>query len=268
MTNPLSVKTSLQHSLFHPVVAPDLCVYSAPVVARASKLRTRMGGSIQETISQADELYSKRQRRENVRASVDILRHVTDGTGNFDIDWRLGRAFFFLGQEAAGRDLSHSYHLQGIEVSERAVGVKPGSVEGHFWLGVNLALCARLGSPIAAIRHALRAKRVLEGAVRINSAYHAAGPLRALGRMEHKLPFWLGGSRSCAQASYEEAIAIAPENTVTRVYFAELLLELGEQNQARSQLKSILNGPHDPQWAFEIERDRRIAKEMLTRIQS
>jgi len=225
-----------------------------------------MGGSIQETINQADELYSKRERIESVRASVDFLRPVADSTGNYELDWRLGRAFFFLGQEAARKDLAHSYHLQGIVVCDRAAGVKPGSIEAHFWLGVNLALCARLGSPIAAIRHALRAKRELERAVKINAAYHAAGPLRALGRMEHKLPFWLGGSRSCARASYEEAIAIAPQNTVTRVYFAELLLELREQNQARSQLKFILNGPHDPQWAFEIERDRRVAKEMLARL--
>lgn len=67
-------------------------------MARFKKLSVRL----------ADELYSKRERRENVRASVDILLHVTDGTGNYDIDWRLGRAFFFLGQEAAGKDLSHS----------------------------------------------------------------------------------------------------------------------------------------------------------------
>ena len=235
-------------------------------MARASKLQREWGGSIQETISQADELYSKRERRENVRASVDILRHVIDGTGNYDIDWRLGRAFFFLGQEAAGKDLSHSYHLQGIEVSERAVGVKRASVEGHFWLGVNLALCARLGNPIAAIRHALRAKRELERAVQIKSSYHAAGPLRALGRMEHKLPRWLGGEKSRARANYERAIAIAPENTVTRVYFAELLLDLGERHQVRSQLNFVLNCPRDPRWEFEIERDRQIAKEMLARL--
>jgi hypothetical protein len=164
-----------------------------------------MGGSIQETISQADELYSKRERIENVRASIDALRHVSDGPANYEINWRLGRAFFFLGQSAARKDLAQSYHLQGIVVCDRAVGVKPRSVEAHFWLGVNLALCARLGSPGAAIRHARRAKRELARAVRINSAYHAAGPLRALGRMEHKLPFWLGGSKSRARATYEEA---------------------------------------------------------------
>jgi hypothetical protein len=225
-----------------------------------------MGGSIQETISQADELFSKRERIENVRASVDILRYVVDGTGDYEIDWRLGRAFFFLGQNAARKDLAHSYHLQGIFVCDRAAGAKPGSVEAHFWLGVNLALCARLGSPIAAIRHARRAMRELERAITINSAYHAAGPLRALGRMEHKMPFWLGGSRSSARATYEEAIAIAPENTVTRVYFAELLLELGEKHQVRAQLKFVLNCPRDPRWEFEIERDKQIAKEMLARL--
>ena len=84
-----------------------------------------------------------------------------------------------------------------------------------------------------------------------------------LARLQHNLPRLVGGGTAAAKRNYEDAIAIAPCNTVTRIYFAELLIELRELEQAREQLKAVLADPHDPQWAFEIKRDRRLAKELL-----
>jgi hypothetical protein len=53
---------------------------------------------------------------------------------------------------------------------------------------------------------------------------------------------------------------------VTRIYFAELLLQSGERALGREQLEFVLNVSTDPFWAFEIERDKRIAKEMLAKL--
>jgi len=86
-----------------------------------------------------------------------------------------------------------------------------------------------------------------------------------LARLQHKLPRLLGGGSDRARTNYEAAIKLAPENTVTRIYFAELLLESDEKDLAREQLEFVLNVSADPGWAFEIERDQRIAKEMLAR---
>lgn len=108
--------------------------------------------------------------------------------------------------------------------------------------------------------------RELQQAIQLDSSYHGAGPLRVLARLQHKLPRLLGGGSSRASANYRAAINLAPENTVTRVYFAELLLDSGERDLAREQLQFVLNVPVDPDWAFEIERDKRIAKEMLTKL--
>ena len=69
-----------------------------------------------------------------------------------------------------------------------------------------------------------------------------------------------------ARANFDNAIALAPANIVTRIYFAEFLSALGENDRARSELEHALNAPLDPYWAFEIARDRRLAKEMLGRM--
>jgi hypothetical protein len=222
--------------------------------------------TIQAIIRQSDELYSERQRIENVRASIAILR--SSGRNEYEILWRLGRALFFLGQEAPDKDSALSNHCQGVIACEQAVATAPERVEGHFWLAVNLALAAQRKKRVRAITSARRVVRELRRAIQIDSSYHGAGPLRVLARLQHKLPRWLGGGSSRARTNYKAAVNLAPENTVTRIYFAELLLESGERDLAREQLEFVLNVSADPGWAFEIERDKRIAKEMLAKMQT
>ena len=218
--------------------------------------------SPEEIINRADAFYDARGQLENVRASVEMLQ--SDECANaYEAAWRLGRALFFLGQEAESRREARAYHTRGATACERAVELKPSHVEGHFWLGVNLALLARLENPFKALAHALRARRFLQRAVRLDQSYHAAGPLRVLARLQHKLPVLLGGGATRARANFERAISLAPANTVTRLYFAELLIEIGDTTRARKELESILNAPPDPAWAFESARDHRTAQEML-----
>ncbi len=221
--------------------------------------------TIQEIIRAADGLYSGREPFSKVHEAVEALKSWT-GPPSYEIQWRLGRAYFFLGQEAAKRKDVLSYHSQGIKVCTDALHIDANRVDAHFWLGVNLAMAARHEGSFAAIRHAMGAKRELRLAVGIDPAYHGAGPLRVLARLQHKLPSWLGGGLSKARCNYEEAIRVAPDNTVTRIYFAELLLELHETDLARAQLEYVLGVAKDAEWAFEIERDKRSALEMLTKV--
>ena len=224
------------------------------------------GIAIQAVITQADELYSERQRIENVHASVEILE--SSGKDEYEILWRLGRALFFLGQEAADENSAHSSHCRGIIACEEAVATEPSRVEGHFWLAVNLALAAQGLRRLRALRNARRAMRELQLSIQIDSSYNDAGPLRVLARLQHKLPRVLGGGLVRARINYKAAINLAPENTVTRIYFAELLLESGEQNLAREQLELVLNVSAHAGWVFEIERDQRIAKEMMAKLET
>lgn len=224
-----------------------------------------MKPSLSEIIRRADALYDGRGELENVRASVELLER-DESANDYETAWRLGRALFFLGQETQGKKESRAYHTRGTLASERATVLQPSRVEGHFWLGVNLALLARLENPFKALRHALRARRFLLRAVRLDSSYHAAGPLRVLARLQHKLPGVLGGGKTRARANFERAISLAPANTVTRLYFAEMLLEMGDTTRARSELESILKMPIDPAWAFESARDRERAREMLKNV--
>ena len=228
-----------------------------------------MRQTVSQIIERADALYAGRERIEMVRESLRQLESVAAATGDdFEISWRMGRALFFLGQEEGHRDESAALHARGAEACVRAARLEPLRVEGHFWLGVNLALQAQAANSLAALPLAWRAFRSLERAARINPAYHAAGPSRVLARLAHKLPRLIGGGYARASAEFAKAIEIAPANTVTRIYFAEMLLNTGDVARARRELETLLGAPLDKDWEFETKRDRARAREMLETMRS
>jgi tetratricopeptide (TPR) repeat protein len=218
---------------------------------------------VTEIAERADALYAARLERQNVRLSVELLDATLAQAFDYELAWRQGRALFFLGQEAEDSAQARAFHRRAIKICEQAAREQAARVEGHFWRGVNLALLAALEKPFKALGHALAARRALRRALAVNPAYHAAGPLRVLARLEAQLPRWLGGGHNRARANFEKAIALAPANTITRLYFAELLLAAGDEQSARRQLEALLNAPPDPAWAFETARDRRLAQAML-----
>jgi tetratricopeptide (TPR) repeat protein len=221
-----------------------------------------MHPSTEETISRADALYHGREDLENVRASVRLLQEA-GRAGEYEALWRLGRALFFLGQEAQDEEEARTLHARALPICERAAKMKPARVEGHFWLGVNLALLAQVENPHKALRYAVSARRSVRRAVRLDAAYHGAGPLRVLARLQHKLPRLLGGGRARARSNFQRALRLEPANTVTRLYFAELLLDMGDTGRARLELDALLSAPPDDAWSFEQKRDRQLARKML-----
>jgi len=223
-----------------------------------------MNLSHNEIIERADALYSKREKAEKVKESIKFLQELES---DYEALWRLSRAHFFLGQEAKSSGEKLKQHQAGAEAGKKIVRLKlKKSVECYFWMGVNWALLAPLEPKIKALFNVQGARHCLRMAIRIDRCYHAAGPLRALARLESKLPFILGGSKRRAQKRYKEALEIAPTNTVTRIYFAELLLELNKKEEARKHLEVILQTEPDGVWDFEIKRDKKLAKDFLKKI--
>jgi hypothetical protein len=217
--------------------------------------------SLRFLVEQADELYSARHELAKVEKSVELLRSAE--RNSFEIDWRLARAYFFVGQESGSLVEKKAVYAAAVKAARNAVKESADRVEGNFWLGVNLALLAQLQAKPFAILRALQAKRSLVKAVEIDRGYHGAGPLRVLARLQHNLPRMLGGGFERARQNYEAAIRIDPTNTVTRIYYAELLLKMNRVEKAHEQLQSILLTTAHPVWKFECERDQARAKTML-----
>jgi hypothetical protein len=215
-------------------------------------------------VNLAEEIY---RRRAESGVGVRLLAAIRDSEAaseSYEIQWRVSRAMFLEGQ-AAERDV-HRLHKAGIQHGRRATALRPNRVEGHFWLGVNMALLAQHTNAFRAAASVLKARRELKRAASICESYHGAGPLRVLGRLEHKAPWFLGGGLDRSRAYYDRALKVAPDNCVSLLYSAELEIDAGRPDHASGLLHKILEAPIDPEWEFEHQRDRELARVILARL--
>lgn len=211
-------------------------------------------------VGRADELYRLRARPGVIRESVMVLSGARGGEQRYEVQWRLARALFFLGQQAQTNDAKRQLHAAAIGASQRAISLNADRVEGHFWAGVNLALFAESNGGIRGARAILWARGELRLAAKISESYHDAGALRVLGRLEHKAPRILGGSLKRSQQNLDRALEIAPRNSVTLMYAAELAIDKGECDRAAALLDRIISSPIDPEWEYENIRDQGLAR--------
>jgi len=217
---------------------------------------------LSETCAVADELYMRRKSIDAVRESVDRLFLDANHETDYGIQWRLCRAEFFLGQEERDRNKKIAMFREGVRSGTRSIELNPDLVEGHFWLGVNLALLAEAVGSLTALGHVRQALNHLKIASDIDSSFHAAGPLRIRARLLHKLP-WPLGSRKSSESLYREALSICPNNSVTRIFFADLLRDQSRFVEEKEQLSIIMSLPDDAEWNFELCRDKQLASERL-----
>jgi tetratricopeptide (TPR) repeat protein len=244
---------------------------------------------IDAAVSLADELYRRRAEGNvglRLLATLDSCQGAAD---SYEIQWRVSRAMFLDGQGVKREGAKHGgvergtvkgdalkrdalkrdalrFHEAGIAHGRKAARLNPYGVEGHFWLGVNIALLGEHANALRAVVAVLQARAELRRAASICPEYHGAGPLRVLGRLEHKAPWFLGGSMKRSRAYYDRALELASGNCVTLMYAAELAIDAGETGRASDMLRRIVELPLDPAWEFEQQRDKSAAMAMLARL--
>jgi tetratricopeptide (TPR) repeat protein len=218
-------------------------------------------------VARADELYRQRATPGVVRESVMVLSGARGESDRYEVQWRLSRAMFFLGETAESPTERRQMYEAGITAGQQAIALNEDRVEGHFWAGVNLALFAENNRGLRGIRALRWARSELRRAIAIRESYHDAGPLRVLARLEHKAPRWLGADRRRARKYLERALEIAPRNCVTLRYAAELELDLGSPREAARLLHRLLSAPEDPEWECERQRDAQYASEILDKLE-
>lgn len=215
---------------------------------------------VSSAIASADAAYAGRQNPRSCAEGIACLNRVANSNGLYEVQWRLARLYFVAGESEPAL-----YKLGSI-CGLRAAKLSPRQVEGHFWAGVDLALAAEWRGGIRGAVMIRKAKRCLMRACSIAEDYHGAGPLRVLARLQHKAPRLLGGDPVESRRRFDRALSIAPNNSVTLVYAAELAIDRGEWDRAVDLLRRVEALSIDPVWQFEIERDKRLARTMLDRL--
>ncbi len=217
-----------------------------------------------ESLVELDDLYSQRldiNRIQELAGKCEVL--LAKNPDNYELLWRLSRACFHLGREGNTREDKLLYYKKAVEVGHQAVSANNNRVEGHFWLGISIAAVGETTGILKSLTSVRDVRREMEQVVVIDDRYEDGGGYRILGRLNHKVPKLFGGSKTRSHEYYKKALAVAPENTYTHLFLAELLIDEGQLEEAIRELKVILNSKNDPQWVYDIKVNQAEAKKLL-----
>jgi len=201
-------------------------------------------------LQQADSLYQRYRQTDDqgalkqAAALLDALQQAEPD--NYDVLWRRGRAYYSLGDDAKANSEKLKLFDQAIQSAKHSTDVKPGSVEGHYWLGVSYGGYGEAKGMFKALSLTKNIRTEMEAVIRIDPAYENAGAYLVLGRMDFELPGIMGGSKKRAIQEYEQGLKVGPANPLMKVYLAESYIDADRKSEARGLLEEVLAAPPSP----------------------
>ncbi len=218
-----------------------------------------------------DEQWRNRHEMDTLQKLVGFFGQAAPDTADdeFAWRWRQARLLHFQAMRADENGKvpeATRYFSDGAAQAKRAVEIIKFGVEGHFWHGVNALEAARRKGAISLGASYGAASKAIEQSMKIDEAYHFAGPVRVWGRIQHMKPLLLGGNLDKALESFIRARQIAPHNSTTNLYYAEALWADRQPKAARAVCEQIIAAPDDADWRWEQQRDRQKAVKLLEEI--
>jgi tetratricopeptide (TPR) repeat protein len=213
----------------------------------------------------ADALYADRANPASARAAAAVWSdELVRSPQAFDAAWKLARADFWLGGHSAAAEQRRFYET-GIDAARTAIALQPNRPEGHFWLAANMGMMAESFGLRQGIKYRKPIRDALETVLRLDPGFQQGSADRALGRWYFKVPGLFGGSNKEAEAHLRRALTYNRTSTVTHYFLAEVLLDEGRKDEARSELQAVLDAPLDPEWSPEDRDYKDKARALLAR---
>ena len=213
----------------------------------------------------ADSLYANRTDLVSARRAAalwaDELVHAADG---FDAAWKLARADYWLGGHAPEPE-RRAFLEHGIDAGRKAVAMAQTRPEGHFWIAANMGALAESFGLRAGLRYRKPIKDELETVLRLDAAFQQGSADRALGRWYFKVPRLFGGSHKLAEEHLRASLKYNADDVASHFFLAEMLFDDDRKDEARAELRKVLDAPLDPDWTPEDEEFKQQARGLLPR---
>ena len=214
---------------------------------------------------EADRLYSDRANLASARRAAELWRPASAGTGAFEASWKLARADYWLGGHVPASEQRAIYE-EGIAAGRRAIALQPNRPEGHFWVAANMGAMAESFGLRQGIKYRKPVKEELETVLRIDPGFMQGSADRALGRWYFKVPGLFGGSDKESETHLRASLKYNANSTASHFFLAELFLDNNRKADARTELQTVLDAPHDPDWTPEDREFKEKARKALANL--
>lgn len=213
------------------------------VTAGAVAARADIGPVAKPAVRHLDVLY---ERRGDAGVLDELIataqRQLQTDVDNYDVTWRLARAWSWRGYVAADRAEGRVAAEHALELGRQAMTLAPGRVEGYFTYAIASGVYANaIGVAQAFVRRVgPDFERAMTRAYELDKHFDDGSPMVALGRYYYELPWPL---RDLAQSArlLEEATASHPQSMRGHLYLAETYYALDRRREARRALDTVLS---------------------------
>ena len=222
------------------------------------------GESPEELILQGDALYAR--RHEPLLAGQALAKYreaLALAPDNYEAMKKNAQAMFFIGDNAASNDEKQKIFKGAMDLAQKMIALKPGRVEGHYWLGVHTGSYGEARGVLKSLFLKNDIISAMNKAIAIDGSYEMGGAYCVLGRLYFKVPGLFGGSNKKSRQYLEKCREIAPKSSVNLVFLAETYWALGEKKLAIQALQDLLAMEPDPDWLPETEKDKQDGAKLL-----
>lgn len=154
--------------------------------------------------------------------------------------WRLARSSLALGDLKKKEADKKKYYQTCIDEAERALTLDPREGGGYLFRGICRGKLGELKGLWASLSVVEAVKEDMESAVKYRPAEFHGGAHRALGKLYHRLPGFMGGSYDKAIGHFRKAIKYAPAYADNHLFLAESYYASDEYRQAYQSLQTVL----------------------------
>jgi len=217
-----------------------------------------------DLLEQADALYNRGDVDSMLESIPLYVQAVEVEPESYEANWKCTRAYreyadYYLEHELEGwKNICKEYGKIALGYGEKAKELGPEKVEGHYYYGLSAATYSDGVSIIKALKEGLKGSTqdAFYKAYEIDKMYDTGGPILAIGRFWHKLPFPLNKKKR-AETFLEEHHKYFPDDPEGLVYYAELLIDRRKKDEARPLLEKAIAGdePYYSKWATELLED-------------
>jgi tetratricopeptide (TPR) repeat protein len=222
--------------------------------------------SAAEDITQADQLYGQRADLIQLRRGIVALRQaLTKDPGNYEAAWKLSKFNYYLATHTDDAKERDDAFKAGIDAGKTAVQLHNDKPDGHFWLGANYGGAAE-HSAIQGLATVNDIQSEMQTVLRLDQGYQNGSAYMVLGLVYLNAPGIVGGDPKKAVEEMEKGLPFGEPNAFLHLHLAEAYKKVGRNDDARREVKKILDMTPDPNYLPEYKEASADAQKLLDQI--
>jgi tetratricopeptide (TPR) repeat protein len=191
-----------------------------------------------------------------------LLEEKRQHASDPDILVKLADVYLDLGdEESQDTAKRRAAYEEGAKLARQALGLQEQNANAHYLYAANLGSAAQLKGTMASALTVRDLKAHVRRALELNRNHAPA--LHMMGMMMEELPWFLGGDADAAVTYLNRAVLADPSYIHARLDLAKIYIKRHASDEARRELRIIVEGPQPADLSAGARRHREEARTLL-----